>query len=261
MKVNVLIVEDDPSTAQEIISICLDLQLSVHYSASLDAALLILAERNDFAIALIDLMLPPLFRNEGLLVLQEVARATEATTVMFSARQDSMISIVDQARSLGARKFIDKNAGNLATSLRTELKRALKEMSDSVFISHGHNEVLKLKLKDFVTSKLKRKVLILSEYPDRGMTIIEKLEAASNTCDCAIILMSSDDLQLNGGQRARQNVIHELGFFQGKYGRSKTILLVENGIEICSNISGIVRTEFDRDHFEACFERLRIELR
>ena len=72
--------------------------------------------------------------------------------------------------------------------------------------------------------------------------------------------MSADDLQVDGGVRARQNVIHELGFFQAKYGRNRTILLIEKGIERFSNISGIVCTEFDKNNFEACFDRLRIEL-
>ena len=44
--------------------------------------------------------------------------------------------------------------------------------------------------------------------------------------------------------RARQNVVHEIGFFQGKYGRSRVVLLAEQGVEIFTNISGIVRIDF-----------------
>ncbi len=60
--------------------------------------------------------------------------------------------------------------------------------------------------------------------------------------------------------RARQNVVHELGFFQGKYGRDKVILLVEEGLELFSNISGIVYSRFESNNFSAAFESLRLEI-
>jgi len=60
--------------------------------------------------------------------------------------------------------------------------------------------------------------------------------------------------------RARQNVIHEIGFFQGKYGRKNVVLLCEEGVELFSNISGIVYIQFDRNHFPEVFEQLRNEL-
>jgi predicted nucleotide-binding protein len=114
------------------------------------------------------------------------------------------------------------------------------ERRSGIFISHGHNELLKLKLKDFVENRLKRKAVMLTEQPSAGMTVVEKLERASNECSSAIILMTGDDTLRDGGIRARQNVIHELGFFQGKCGRNNVILLVEEGLELFSNISGIV---------------------
>jgi len=72
--------------------------------------------------------------------------------------------------------------------------------------------------------------------------------------------MTKDDVQEDAGVRARQNVVHEIGFFQGKYGRQNVVLLAERGVEIFSNISGILRIEFDADHFEAVFDQLRLEI-
>lgn len=101
---------------------------------------------------------------------------------------------------------------------------------------------------------------MLGEQPSAGMTVVEKLERVSNECSSAIILMTADDTVLDGGTRARQNVIHELGFFQGKYGRNKVILLVEEGVELFSNISGIVYIRFHPNNFSAAFESLRLEI-
>jgi predicted nucleotide-binding protein len=72
--------------------------------------------------------------------------------------------------------------------------------------------------------------------------------------------MTGDDELRDGGVRARQNVIHELGFFQGRYGRDKVILLVEEGVELFSNISGIIYIRFDPNNFGATFESLRLEI-
>jgi predicted nucleotide-binding protein len=102
--------------------------------------------------------------------------------------------------------------------------------------------------------------IILSEERSRGLTVVEKLERASEICCFAVILMTKDDQQNNGGLRARQNVIQEIGFFQGKYGRKNVVLLAERGVELFTNISGIVRIEFDAEHFEECYEPLRNEL-
>ncbi|MEO5358540.1 MAG: nucleotide-binding protein [Nitrospirae bacterium YQR-1] len=90
-----------------------------------------------------------------------------------------------------------------------------------IFVSHGHNDTVKLKLKDFIANKLSLTPVILAEQPDDGLTIIEKLEKYGRDCDFALVLLTSDD----GEDRARQNVIHELGFFHGLIGRNKVLLL------------------------------------
>ena len=133
-------------------------------------------------------------------------------------------------------------------------------MNNSIFISHGHADLLKLQLKDFIKSRLGMEALIFSEQPNNGMTIVEKLEAASEKCNKAIILLTKDDEMADGNRRGRQNVIHEIGFFQGKYGRKNVILLCEEGVELFTNISGIVYIQFNRDHFPEAFEQLREEL-
>ncbi len=126
-----------------------------------------------------------------------------------------------------------------------------------VFITHGHNENAKLKIKDYVRTRLNHEPVILGEQPGRqGLTIIEALERFSVGCGFAVILLTGDDTTTDGGQRARQNVVHEAGYFQGRLGRSKVVLLVQRGIEIPSNLSGLFYLEFTNDVKEV-FEDLR----
>jgi predicted nucleotide-binding protein len=60
-----------------------------------------------------------------------------------------------------------------------------------VFISHGRNETVKLKLRGFVKDRLGLEPVILAERPDLGLTVIEKLERIGRDCDFALILLTA----------------------------------------------------------------------
>ena len=62
-----------------------------------------------------------------------------------------------------------------------------------------------------------------------------------------------EDETADGNIRARQNVIHELGKFQERFGNNKTIVLAEKGSELPSNISGIIYVGFEPGHIKATF--------
>lgn len=126
-----------------------------------------------------------------------------------------------------------------------------------VFISHGHNEAVKLKLRSFVKDQLGFDPVILAEQPDLGLTVIEKLEQYGRNCDFALILLTADDHTAGGGMRARQNVIHELGVFHGILGRDRVLLLKQGGVELFSNISGLIYKEFEGENIESVFEDIR----
>jgi|GEM_PF-3291799 len=128
-----------------------------------------------------------------------------------------------------------------------------------VFIAHGHNEVVKLKIKDFIATRLSHEPVILGEQPGRHkLTIIEALEKFSEGCEFAVILLTGDDITKDS-KRARQNVVHEAGFFQGRLGRSKVVLIVEKGVEIPSNLSGIFYLEYEKE-IKELFSDLQIIL-
>lgn len=118
-----------------------------------------------------------------------------------------------------------------------------KRETKKVFIVHGRDDSKKYELSGFLYEQGLIPI-ILHEQVNSGQTIIEKIENNSDVA-CAIILLTPDDEgKLKNSEnplktRARQNVIFEAGYFMGKLGRNRTILL--SGVEeTMSDIDGIV---------------------
>ena len=128
-----------------------------------------------------------------------------------------------------------------------------------VFLSHGSAPDWR-EVQAFIERDIKLPTLELAQEPNQGMTILAKLVDASEQCDSAIIVMTGDDLDGDGQARARENVIHEIGYFQGKYGLSRIVLLHEDGVNIPSNIHGLVYTPFPKGVITATFGLLLREL-
>ena|SRR5690606_4334429 len=81
------------------------------------------------------------------------------------------------------------------------------------------------------------------------MTIPEKLIAYSGV-DFAVVLLTPDDVgraKSEGADkdRARQNVILDLGYFVGKLGRHRVCALRKGDVDIPTDYLGVVYTELD----------------
>jgi len=117
-----------------------------------------------------------------------------------------------------------------------------------VFIVHGHDEAPLAMVARYIES-LGLEAVILHEQTNRGMTIIEKLEAHSDV-GFAVVLFTADDvgrsvLEQTDHPRARQNVVLELGYFMGKLGRGRVCAIRKGNVEWPSDYSGVVYTSFD----------------
>ena len=108
-----------------------------------------------------------------------------------------------------------------------------------VFIVHGHDGKLKAEVA-LLLAKQGIEPIILSEQVDQGKTIIEKIETYADAVNCAICLFTADDEMADGKKRARQNVVFEAGYFYGKIGRSRTIIIAENETMSFSDLQGVV---------------------
>ncbi len=128
---------------------------------------------------------------------------------------------------------------------------------DKVFIVHGHNG----ELKEAVARLLEAQdieAIILSEQVNQGKTIIEKFEEYSDV-GAAIALFTKDDYGRKKGTeedmpRARQNVVFEAGYFMGKLGRNRVVIIAEKGIEMPSDLQGVVYTDKETWKIDVCRE-------
>lgn len=128
-----------------------------------------------------------------------------------------------------------------------------------VFISHGRSPVWQ-ELQLYIEKTLDIPTVELSQRPNRGRTLIQKLADESADCSFAVIIMTGDDKVDGESPRARENVIHEIGYFQGKFGLGRVCLLYQNGTNIPSNIGGIVYLPFNEENIKETFGDLTREL-
>jgi predicted nucleotide-binding protein len=128
----------------------------------------------------------------------------------------------------------------------------MDEPSRKVFVVHGRDEGLRAQVAR-VLEQLDFEPLILTEEPNEGQTILEKFEAKALDAGFAVVLLSPDDRAAGPEEdetpplpnRARQNVILELGYFMGKLGRKRVAPLYREGTELPSDIHGLVYIPLD----------------
>lgn len=137
--------------------------------------------------------------------------------------------------------------------------QSIKPLPKCVFISHGRSKDW-LSIQQYLEKDVNLSTLELAQEPSQGKAVIQKLDDSSNKCSYAVIIMSGDDEMMDGTFRARENVIHEIGFFQGKYGLNGVCILHEEGTNIPSNVSGIVYVPYPKGTIEASFGTLRREI-
>jgi predicted nucleotide-binding protein len=127
---------------------------------------------------------------------------------------------------------------------REDVMGIKQEKTNKIFIVHGRDGETKEALARLL-EKQKIEPIILSEKANRGKTLIEKIESNSDV-GAAIALFTKDDkgaLKDDDLQpRARQNVVFETGYFMGKLGREKVVVISEEGVEMPSDLQGIVWT-------------------
>jgi hypothetical protein len=146
--------------------------------------------------------------------------------------------------------------------LQDGLRSLQLQEAASVFIIHGHSEARWRELKEMIRG-FGLKPVVLQETSSGGMTtLIEKFESCAADCRFAMAIFTKDDVVENGGRKyfqARPNVIYELGWFAAKLGRSRVLLLLEEGVDILSDLQGVEQVRFARG-LEECYRKISSEL-
>jgi hypothetical protein len=121
-----------------------------------------------------------------------------------------------------------------------------------VFIGHGNDPQWKL-LKEHLNDQHKIEVLAYEIAPRAGISIKEVLEKMLNSSSIAFLVLTGEDIKNYNELHARENVIHELGLFQGRLGFERGIVLLEEGVAEFSNISGITQIRFSKGNIRETF--------
>ena len=134
-------------------------------------------------------------------------------------------------------------------------------LNPRVFIGHGGSSSQWRQLKDHLHDHHGYEVEAYESGARSGHTIRDILQDLLSESDFAVLVLTGEDAQTTGGLRARQNVVHESGLFQGKLGFSRTVILLEEGVEMFSNLDGIQYISFSRDNIREAFGDVLATLR
>lgn len=155
------------------------------------------------------------------------------------------------------------SAPAVSGSFAVASRRSLCPATKNVFVVHGHDELNRLKLCQLISNDFKLNPIVLLDQPGKSFTTIEKFEDHAQRCSYAVALFTEDDrvVAKNGDEyyQPRPNVIFETGWFVGRLGKERVLILLQDGVRIHSDFEGVNRIEFHSD-VEDKFRKIQTEL-
>jgi predicted nucleotide-binding protein len=123
----------------------------------------------------------------------------------------------------------------------------------AIFIGHGKNKKPLEQLR-VILDQFKVQYKVVMDEPNLGRPISEKVKAAFQECNCAILIFTADEEFTNSKGdtiwRPSENVVYELGAASYLYG-DRVVILKESDVAFPSNFSGIGYIPFDKDKLDS----------
>ena len=172
------------------------------------------------------------------------------------------LSVISQLYAIKSPFISCKKLSKLSYRVASHIKNIEKQniqseqVGTNVFIGHGQSSLWR-ELKDFIQDRMHLSWDEFNRVPVAGLTNITRLSQMLDKAAIAFLIMTAEDDQADGKQRARQNVIHEAGLFQGRLGFERAIILLEEDCEEFSNIQGLGQIRFPSGNIKAIFEDIR----
>lgn len=107
----------------------------------------------------------------------------------------------------------------------------------TIFIGHGRSADYVL-LKDFLQSR-GYTVETFESSPRAGQSVKDVIVSMIDRASMAFLVHTAEDERDGTVNRARENVVHETGLFQGRLGYERAIVMREEGCAPFSNLDGI----------------------
>jgi hypothetical protein len=131
-----------------------------------------------------------------------------------------------------------------------------KNLGSRVFIGHGQSPIWR-ELKDFLSDRLSLPWDEFNREAVAGLSTFERISSMLDSASFAFLIMTAEDQHSDATSHARQNVVHEVGLFQGKLGPRRAIILLEQGCQEFTNIVGLSQIRFPPGRISAAFEEIR----
>jgi predicted nucleotide-binding protein len=167
---------------------------------------------------------------------------TDANFVINVLHDLSIVTVSNSNASLIERVFDVFEKHLEASRLPVPAEPAPERIEPTIFIGHGRSTLWR-ELKDHLADKHDYNVIAYEVGARAGHTIRDILEQLLSASSFALLVMTGED-ETENGLRARQNVVHELGLFQGCLGFHRAIAVAEQGVELFSNIEGVQQIRF-----------------
>jgi predicted nucleotide-binding protein len=249
----VLLVENEPNVARNVTrSLALDGYRVLHARSVREAIEQAKVNRDSLRFIALDLGLPdykPYSREEtddgnlaGIFLIREFAqlvpkaRIYVKTQVRPSAEAHAAIKFFESVVEFSWQGYDTDAIKKIANGIYSP-----NGISPVVFVVHGRDAHALAGLTNFLDERLELgRPIILRDVKGDNRTIIEKFEECAREADLVFVLMTPDDT-VGTLRRARQNVIFELGYFMGAFGRrsDKLIILKSGDVEVPSDINGM----------------------
>lgn len=130
------------------------------------------------------------------------------------------------------------------------------DVGSRVFIGHGQSPIWR-ELKDFISGRLSLPWDEFNREAVAGLSTFERISNMLDSASFAFLIMTAEDQHSDASSHARQNVVHEVGLFQGKLGPRRAIILLEQGCQEFTNIVGLSQIRFPPGRISAAFEDIR----
>jgi predicted nucleotide-binding protein len=166
-------------------------------------------------------------------------------------------NILKQVKELSLLTRIQLNK-EVEAFVKTNTKSSLNKRT--VFIAHGRSNVWGV-----VAYHLKQDYgLNVEGYESESRTgesidvVLDKMLAKASF---AIIIFTAEDKTIDGKLHPRPNVVHELGLTQRQLKNENVAVMIQENVEIFSNISGLQYIPFKDNDVKASFYLLDLKLR
>jgi len=202
----------------------------------------------------------------------------EYTILILKSNMSGILESVKVKLISNLQKF-ESYANKILEEKTDDVKEQIIEFDPKkIFIVHGRHEQSRNELENILRNKLNLDPIILMDQTNEGKTVIEKFENNSLKIGFTFVILTPDDVGMLKSDflevqsdlddikkklkdKARQNVILELGYFTGKLGRKRVCCIQQGEKELLpSDLHGLVTIRF-RDSIKETFLDIENELK